>query len=263
MGKLWGSRSHYDKNGDGRLNSRERTNWYFGTYGADIEMSERKKVQQDKSRWTAWLDQALEMMESSYSTIRTNAGKLLGYRASEELTGKTFIYWITCGILDGSTWDTAYHTNTGMFVSNETFFPTRSLVKEFIKRHHELGSYEEAEDAVRSGKPLYEEAGKLTGSDCGLFWRTVIDIMPPYYEDAIRDFDIIGSYTPYDNEEDTEKAGIMRQLMWKLFSIYSFFAGSSDTSADQTGERYRKCFLECWKKYGIVGQADEEEESED
>lgn len=260
MGKLWGSQNHYDRNHDGRLNSRERTNWYFGTYGVDIEMAERKKAQQDKSRWTVWLDQALEMMGSSYSTVRTNAGKLLGYRASEELTDKTFVYWIICGILDGSVWDAAWNTNTGMFVSNETFFPVRSLVKEFIKQHPELSSYEDVEDAVCSRKPLYEEIGKLTDSDCGLFWRTVIDIMPPYYEEAIRDFDIISSYTPYDNEEDAEKAGIMRQLMWKLFSIYSFFAERSETSGDQTSERYRKCFLECWKKYGIVGQVDEEED---
>ena len=257
MGKLWGSQSHYDSNHDGRLSSREWDNWYWGTYGVDIELSERKRAQQVKSRWAAWLNRALEMMDSSYSTVHANAGKLLGHRASEELANKTFVYWITYGLVDGSAWNTAWNTNTGAYVSNTTFYPARSLVKEFLNRHPELGSYEAVEDAARSGRTLHEEIGALNGSDCGLFWKAMIGVLPPYREEAIQDFDIISSFTPYDNAEDAEKTDTLRELMQMLFPIYGIFVKEPN---ELVNERHRRRFEECWKKFGVVEHVDEEEE---
>ena len=47
---LWGSQKRYDQDGDGRLNSREWTDWYYGTCGHDLEMAARRKRAQAAKR---------------------------------------------------------------------------------------------------------------------------------------------------------------------------------------------------------------------
>lgn len=113
MEKLWGSQKGYDKNRDGRFNSREWTNWYLGTYGVDIEMSERKRARQTESGWTVRLGRTLEAVENVYSVVSVNTRKLLGSTASDDLAPKAFLYWITRGILDGSLWEAVWSTNVG------------------------------------------------------------------------------------------------------------------------------------------------------
>ena len=51
---LHGSQKKFDKNGDGRLNTREWQNWYLRTYGLDIEREERQKASQREAGWDEW-----------------------------------------------------------------------------------------------------------------------------------------------------------------------------------------------------------------
>lgn len=259
MGKLWGSQKGYDKNHDGRLSSREWDNWYAGTYGVDIELSERKRARQTEASWTVWLDRTLETVDAAYSIVTVNTRKLLGSTASDDLVPKVFLYWITRGILDGSVWETVWSTNVGMFVGNTRFYPIQSVVKYLLKRHPELGSCEAVENAARSGNTLHEEIGALNRSDCGLFWKAMIDVLPPYREEAIQNFDIISSFTPYEKDADTEKAETLRELMKALFPIYNFFSGKTDDAADQESDRLRMTFETFWVQLGAPDEAAEDE----
>ena len=45
---LFGRQKDYDENGDGRLSSSEWQEWYWETYGADLEREERRKKAEAK-----------------------------------------------------------------------------------------------------------------------------------------------------------------------------------------------------------------------
>ena len=87
----------------------------------------------------------------------------------------------------------------------------------------------------------------------------MIDVLPPYREEAIQNFDIISSFTPYEEDADAEKADILRELMKALFPIYNFFSGKTDDAADRESERLRKTF-ETFRAQ--LGAPDEDAEDE-
>lgn len=74
---LWGNEEKFDRNGDGRLSASEWHSWYFGTYGHDIEMSERRMRAQAEDNWSSQLAQSAQTTRYAASSFVTAACTIL------------------------------------------------------------------------------------------------------------------------------------------------------------------------------------------
>lgn len=246
MGHLWGSQSHFDKNGDGHLNSREYTNWYMETYGTDMELAERKRAQKIKTNWSAWLNKTLPIVESAYAIVLDNAKQLIGNDVNNG-AGKAFLYMITCGLIEGKTWDYHKVTSTGLFFGGSKIYPYRSVIEAFLRRHPELASYAVLEREMRNGNPLYSTEGQLTNQHCGLFWRRLIPELPTYHEDALPELCSTGVYVKYKDEESAEKVQCLQDIMEAMFPMYTFFSCKVEEEADIEINKLRNVFETHWE----------------
>ena len=87
---LHGSQKKFDKNGDGRLNTREWQNWYLHTYGVDIERDERRKATQKHADWNAWLGEAVHITHTAAEGVLNAACELLGSAQPDSLSTARF-----------------------------------------------------------------------------------------------------------------------------------------------------------------------------
>ena len=175
----------YDKNGDGRLSASEWRNWYFRTYGHDIEIAERRALAEAETEWESWLNRAVRITENAAEKFIDSACIILSKTQNhpKNLAWKALLSQISSALIKSGLWNETRASATGIFVSDRTFYPYRSVAT-YLVRISGINSTEDLKCAVKTKKPMYTEEGDLTDSACGEFWTQIIAQLPPSSSDA-------------------------------------------------------------------------------
>ena len=245
---LHGSQKKFDKNGDGKLSSREWQNWYLRTYGVDIENAERRKRAQNQANWDAWLSEAVSITHTAAEGFLDAACELLESTQPETrtLAWQALLCQLTAALTEGNQWNSHEKTDAGMFVSGQIFYHYRAAAYD-LARMSRLCSEKELEEAVLKRRPLFLKEGCLTQEDCGNFWQAIIAKLPPYYDEEEPEFKdgYLRLNLAPDTSYDIEKS--LRKLLENLFPLVSFFAGAAEKAADQRNNRLLVYFTVHWE----------------
>ena len=153
---LWGSQKRYDQDGDGRLNSREWTDWYYGTCGHDLEMAARRKRAQAAKRQPPPPEPIhVFRPEEAWQEIRkTVLGAIPGGAALLPDLGRAAVCEITGALAEGGPPDQAQQEE----------------LARLLRQLPEPVDLEPVLEAGRTGRPLFAEASALTETACGSCW---------------------------------------------------------------------------------------------
>ena len=242
---LHGSQKKFDKNGDGRLNTREWQNWYLRTYGLDIEREERQKASQREAGWDEWLGQKAYRTHMAAERFLAAAVSLLDSDRLETriLAWKAMLCQVTTVLIDGTLWDRCEQTAPGMFVPGTTFYPYRALAYD-LANISAVCSKKELEKAAQRRQPLYQEEGALTEKDCGAFWSRVIGQLSPYYKDYQGEcYENQLSLRLLPGTEDTIEKSLdaLQENLVELLNVFADEAASSDLE-----DRFSENFAAHW-----------------
>ena len=239
----------YDKNGDGRLSASEWRNWYFRTYGHDIEIAERRALAETETEWESWLNRAVRVTQNAAEEFVDLACAILPKTQNrpKELAWKALLSQISSALIKSGLWNETRTSATGIFVSDRTFYPYRSVATHLARISDiNSNSTEDLKCAVKTKKPMYAEEGALTGSTCGEFWTQIIAQLPPSNsddpyccDDDVRlnlDFDKRTSIT--DSAED---------LLSNLLLLVHFFEDPKLRAL--TGKQDEDPLLQCFTKH--------------
>ena len=174
----------YDKNGDGRLSAGEWRKGYFGTYGHDIEIAERRALAEAETEWESWLSRAVQVTQSAAEEFVDSACAILPKTQNhpKDLAWKALLYHVSSALIKSGLWNETRTSATGIFVSNRTFYPYRSVAIHLAEISG-INSTEGLKYAVKAKKPMYAEEGALTDRICGEFWMQIIAQLPPSSSD--------------------------------------------------------------------------------
>lgn len=244
-----GQSKKFDKNGDGKLNSREWQNWYLRTYGVDLERAERRKAAQSQANWNAWFSETARITHAAVGSFLDAACELLESTQPEakELAWKALLCQMAEALAEGKLWNGYEKANVGMFVNSRVFYPYRAAAYDLVKMSG-LCSEKALEQAVLTKQSLFSAEGALTQEDCGTFWQQIIAKLPPYYDEPAPEFangDVTLQLAPTASP-DTEAS--LHKLLETLFPLLSFFAGATEKAADQRNNRLLGFFTAHWKK---------------
>lgn len=240
----------YDKNGDGRLSASEWRNWYFRTYGHDIEIAERRALAEAETEWESWLNRAVRVTQNAAEEFVDSACAILPKTQNrpKELAWKALLYHVSSALIKSGLWNETRTSATGIFVSDRTFYPYRSVATH-LARISGINSTEDLKCAVKTKKPMYAEKGTLTDSTCGEFWTQIIAQLPPSNsddpyccDDDVRlnlDFDKRTSIT--DSAED---------LLSNLLLLVHFFEDPKlrALAGKQDEDPLLQCFTKHWRE---------------
>lgn len=240
----------YDKNGDGRLSAGEWRNWYFRTYGHDIEIAERRALADAETEWESWLNRAVRVTQNAAEKFVDSACAILPKTQNrpKKLAWKALLYHVSSALIKSGLWNETRTSATGIFVSDRTFYPYRSVAT-YLVRISGINSKEDLKYAVKTRKPMYTEEGALTDSACGEFWTQIIAQLPPSSsddpyccDDDVRlnlDFDKRTSIT--DSAED---------LLSNLLLLVHFFEDPKlrALAGKQNEDPLLQCFTKHWRE---------------
>lgn len=246
---LHGSQKKFDKNGDGRLNTREWQNWYLRTYGLDIEREERQEATQKRADWNDWLGEVVGITHTAVKNILNATYELLKSTQQEikELAWKAILCQMTTALVESDLWYGSEKTDSGLFVNGQIFYPYRAAACDLAEQSG-LCSRKELEKAIMKRQPLFQEEGCLTAERCGTFWQQVIIQLPPYYDELEPEFSG-GSVTLQlapTASPTTESS--LHKLLESLFPLGAFFARAIDDDADRRNDRLLGFFTAHWEK---------------
>ncbi len=254
MGRSWWGQEKFDRNGDGKLSSGEWNNWYFATFGHDIEMWERRTIARAEEDWSDWLNGAVQVTRHAAELFVGAACAMLPGRDSEQLAWQAFLCQVSAALAEGDQWNVRQSTNTGVCVGSRIFYPYRALAGDLADCSG-VCSRRDLERAVNRRRLLFPEAGELTADRCGSFWQQVIAQLPPYNgetEPAVHGGEISLAYAPGFSGKKQE---ILSDMLTGLFLVSAFFAGAGEPDADRHGTRLLRCFTARWQAMQGVYEA--------
>ncbi len=240
----------YDKNGDGRLSAGEWRNWYFGTYGHDIEIAERRALAEAETEWESWLNRAVRVTETAAEKFVDSACIILSKTQNhpKDLAWKALLSQISSALIKSGLWNETRTSATGIFVSDRTFYPYRSVAT-YLVRISGINSTEDLKCAVKTKKPMYTEEGALTDSACGTFWAQIIAQLPPSSSD---DPYCCGDdvHLNLDLDKRTSITDSAEDLLSNLLLLVHFFAdpNSQALTGKQDEDPLLQCFTKHWRE---------------
>ena len=224
---LHGNEKKYDKDGDGRLNSRERWDWYFGTFGHDLEREERRQKQACEAAVQTWVQEALTVLCQcwadalwSVQTVASNDAAL------SALVRKAMAYEMLSGLLAGGRWSWTVSGGTGETVARYAFMPVQQLLQAFLEQRSTPCTFDSVRQTVvgRNYVP-FEQEGRLQKGGCGIFWQRLIDHLDTW-------------------DGETEPPDEVARLLQAMGDAYRLLSnGQQDTEP----ERLRRAFLTQWQ----------------
>ncbi len=247
MGKLWGNQSKFDKNGDGRLGASEWHDWYYRTYGHDIEVQETRAAARAEAQWEDWLLQAATVIQNAADLFLEAAETLLP-SVSRAAAWQAFLCQVMAGLKEGNLWNEKVNTGQGVFVNQRIFYPYRALAHYLTNRSGQC-RWQVFESAASRRGWLFYDVGQLSEGQCGSFWQEVIEQLPPYNVDTepeMQDGELVSlSYAP---DFPPEKQAGLEKLLTSLLPVGSFFAGAKQDAADRRNTRLLTYFVHNWKR---------------
>ena len=169
---MYKDQTKFDRNNDGRLNSREWSDWYFHKYGLGIEEEERRQVEGEVRNWESWLNTNLSALEKTYADVHRECRALMTpwSKEKERMVDHVFASMILKGLRHGKAWDIVLQTNCEqIYVHNRSFRPYQELTKAFLSRYPSVSSFSQIAGAVHSTNDLFPEDCRLTEEQCGRF----------------------------------------------------------------------------------------------
>lgn len=247
---LWGSQKKYDKNGDGRLSASEWHSWYFGTYGHDIEMSERRMQAQAENSWNSWIAQTARTTRFAANSFVTAACTILPSTQpdAEDLAWRTLLCQITAALTEGNCWLVRQTiSSSGVYARGKVGYPYRAWAYDLAKLSGRC-SQKEFEQAARGKRVLFASEGTLTAEHCGSFWQQIIARLLPYdetSEPSLVDGAVCSLTFAPDTDPAIERA--LEDLLQSLFPLAAFFADKMD-DANERNNRFLEYFIAHWRR---------------
>lgn len=247
---LWGNEEKFDRNSDGRLSASEWHSWYFGTYGHDIEMSERRMRAQTEDNWSSQLAQSAQATHYAASSFVTAACTILPSTQpdAEDLAWRTLLCQITAALTEGNCWLIQQTvSSSGTYVKGKVGYPYRAWAYDLAKLSGRC-SQKEFEQAAHSRRVLFASEGTLTAEHCGTFWQQIIARLPPYdetSEPSFADGAVCSLTFAPDVDPAIERA--LEDLLQSLLPLAAFFADKMDDS-DERNNRFLEYFIAHWRR---------------
>lgn len=243
-------KQRFDRNGDGRLSGFEYSDYYDYTYGIDDQDAEQRVLDEAEDSWSAWLGDAVARLQGNYADVVHPAEIIMGKSAqTRELAEKTFMHFLTLGLLSGSRWHETRSSGGGMYTSSSIFMPYKSAVRHIIDSRISVCTYEDVNRAVMSCSPLFETEGILTNKRVGSFWRALFRAMPSYRPNAMTHFSET-TRSPAPNEKDDAKIAAFNLLLESLLPVFTYFSGRPNAEALTKCRQYTHCAEKHWKDGG-------------
>ena len=241
----------YDKNGDGRLSAGEWRNWYFRTYGHDIEIAERRALADAETEWESWLNRAVRVTQNAAEKFVDSACAILPKTQNrpKELAWKALLYHVSSALIKSGLWNETRTSATGIFVSDRTFYPYRSVAT-YLVRISGINSKEDLKYAVKTRKPMYTEEGALTDSACGEFWTQIIAQLPPSSSDDPYCCDDDDVRLNLDFDKRTSITDSAEDLLSNLLLLVHFFEDPKlrALAGKQNEDPLLQCFTKHWRE---------------
>ena len=222
---LRGSKRAYDRDGDGRLSAGEWTDWYYGTYGHDLEMAERRRKQSCEAAIQQWEAENLSVLCQCWDGV-VQAVRHLAPQDAElsVLAQKAAAYEMAAGLLAGGRWSWTI-SGGGETISRYAFRPFQQLVRAFLQLRSFPCAFERIDQAVCRGDVPFSGEGALQERSCGAFWRRLIEAVDPW-----------------DGEEEPPDA-----VGWLLQDMGTAYDRLSDGQGAGEAERLQRAFLAQWQ----------------
>lgn len=241
MSWLYGNQSKYDKNGDGFLNGTEWTEWYYGTYGFDIELAERRRISEQLGAWERSANKLFVQLLAGYDGYIAGVKSLLSpwNNDTQTLAERVFISWLVRGLVLGNSYNTKWvTTGGGQVAANKAWTPYKRIVAVFLKERP-ICTVKDIENAVKTKQIPYNAESHMTADSYGLFWEKIIPTLTEYREGCL------GSFYAERAPEYPEYEAI-NKIVRGLFRCVGIFSGKSGVEADELSQNYLEIFISHW-----------------
>ena len=193
---LHGTQAKFDRNGDGRLSGLEWSNWYYDTYGMDIEIAERRKqravISVQENRAQACFDAAEDWFTDNVTDDAEDIfGAPLPDSIEKELT-KVYFHFAMQGVLDSGEWNRTRTLPAGEMAPGVAYNLGKPLLRALAQAHPGIASFTEISAAMERREPLFRAEAGLTDEFCGSFWRQCIEAEG---QRLIRDEELYGRFS--------------------------------------------------------------------
>lgn len=205
---------------------------YFETFGHDIEVAERQEKAQAQQTMDHWFQTCCHALCQWYDQVLAAAGTLApGDGDLPGLAGRTFLYNLLAGAIQGRVWGERFVLGGGQAVSRYAYEPYRQLLALFLDARPGLCSFDQAERGIACGVPLFAREGELTDQVCGLFWQRLLPALPPFTQRARAQQPVI-------------------DLLDGLSRCFQLFRG--DGEDDRRWEDLKEIFFRRWETYAAA-----------
>ncbi len=238
----------FDRNGDGRLNAWEHSDWYEYTYGIDNYEEECAEVNEAENRWASWLNDTSARLVGNFEDVLEPAELIMGKCAqTRELAEKTYMHFLSLGLLSGSRWHETDIAGNGNYTARSIFLPYKAAVRSVINAQISVCTFEDVDRAIMGCSPLFESVGVLTNKRMGSFWRALYRAMPTYRPNSLSHF---GRETRTIAPDTTDEVKIeaFNLLLESLFPVFTYFSGKPNAEALLKCRQYSECAERHWKE---------------
>ena len=154
---------------------------YFRRFGTDIAAAEHQTIQKNRRRVQQWLFERGGVLCGKFDCVVQSAQQLApAYPNIDGLARMTAIHSMLSGIIDGGLWWYSVFLGGGQMVSRSFMRPFQQLLQVLLSVRTAPCDFSQAQQAIDSEIPLFEQEAKLTRVDCGTFWKCLIASLPPY-----------------------------------------------------------------------------------
>ena len=220
---LYGSQKRFDKNGDGKLKGAEWQRWYQYAYGDEIEAKEKRRranaaAEQKRSQIAAdFADHVSDLINWMYRDL----AHLEGEREDQAIRTMHLALYVISAALQTQTIDESMRYLLRAFWNE--FQPTLD---------------ESVYQALCTKQVLFAEVGEISEKRLGLFWRNLLDNLPP--------------------ERRVGKDDDLQELLDDTNRLYNYFRDDSAPGID-----FAKEIEPYWAAIRLPDEPEEPEEDEE
>lgn len=158
---------------------------YFETFGHDIEEEERREKAHAQQVMDRWLQTCRDALCQWYDQVLSAVATLApSDKALPALAGRTFLYNLLAGAIQGDAWGEEVVLGGGQAISRYAYKPCRQLLALFLDARPGLCTYAQAARSVEGAQPLFAPEGEVSDQVCGLFWQRLLAALPPCTQTA-------------------------------------------------------------------------------
>lgn len=237
----------FDRNGDGRLSGFEYSDYHDYTYGIDDQAKEVAAINEAEDEWADWLNDTATRLIGNYEDVIEPAEIIMGKSTrTRELAEKTYMHFLTLGLLSGSRWHETRSAGGGMYTGSTIFMPYKAVVRRVIERCVSVYTFDDVNNAVMNRSPLFISEGVLTNKNVGSFWRGIYRAMPRYKSNSLTYFGR-NARMHYEAVEDEAKVVAVNLLIESLLPVFTYFAGRGSSESLAKCRQYCECFEKHWR----------------